>query len=206
MKTKEELVELGMYPDRRDDVIYIVGYIYDLLPEINSREELKKKIEEVRTYLDKNRGLINNYNGNIALTESIIGVLRELGAIETKKYNKNNITSNKTGIYGIYIEDELVYIGKTDVGFQKRLYMHKYSMEHIEKSGNKDFYTALKKASNEGKEIKLVPLVVIEDLKVKGHDNFTFNDIKMMELSLITAIKPKYNIEGVHIPYDFSHK
>lgn len=206
MKTREELVALGMYPNRRDDVVYIVGYIYDLLPEIKNREELNKKIEEVRTYLDKNRGLINNYDGNIALARSVVNVLRDDLKVLDKEKESIYCTSNKTGIYGIYIENELVYIGKTDVGFQKRLYGHKHLMEHPEESHNKEFYITLKKASDEGKEIKLVPLIVIEDLKINGHDNFTFDDIKMMEFSLITVMKPKYNIEGVHTPYDFGHK
>ena len=217
MKTKEELIELGMYPNKRVDVVYILGYIYDLLPDIKTKEELINKIEEVREYLDQHREIINNYDGQIALSKSIIKALQESFNIY---YNETNIrrkeekeqktTLDKSGIYGIYIEDELVYIGKTTRSFRRRLYDHRTLTNTIDKIGknahNEKFYKALKKAKEENKEIKFVPLIVLEDLKVIGHNKFSYTDIKMMEFSLISVLKPKYNIEGIYIPYDFNHK
>lgn len=214
MKTKEELIKLGMYSNRRIDTVYILGNIYDLLPELHTKEQVIEKIEEIREYLNQHREIINNYEGDIVLSKSILNALEQDFNINYKREKSKIMTKedypnlDKTGIYGIYIENELIYIGKTTTSFRQRFYGYRTRIKNIDtmENNNKNFYKALKEAKDNGKNVRMIPLIVIEDLEVKGHNKFTYTDIKMMELALITTLKPKYNIEGVYIPYDFSHK
>ena len=83
-----------------------------------------------------------------------------------------------TGIYGIYVNDELVYIGKTLNSFAKRFDNHNYYMRHSDKGSQmyKDL-SLLKKAGN---HIYMKPLVILEELKV----NRIISKIEILENKL----------------------
>lgn len=111
--------------------------------------------------------------------------------INEEKIKLNNI-ENKHGIYGIYVNNILIYIGKTTTSFKARFQQHKYFM-NVEK--NKDYlYQILKCAKQNNQTITLKPLIVVEDLKVQYP--IKDRDLDAMELALITLYKPQCNIEG----------
>ena len=119
-----------------------------------------------------------------------------------KKYLGLQKISDKTyGIYGIYVDDELIYIGLTMTSFQQRYNEHK---GHIRNGtqGNMILYPYLRKAQNEGRQIELRPLISNNDLKTNTKlERRNWEDI---ELGLITLYKPICNQEGRTIAYVFS--
>lgn len=101
------------------------------------------------------------------------------------------------GIYGIYCDKELIYIGKTDVSFEERFKQHKINMEQ-----NKDQYLYKYMRDNKDCYYELKPLINVKNIKTK--EKITNKDIEMMELALITLFKPKCNIQGILQDYIFS--
>lgn len=121
-------------------------------------------------------------------------------AEERKKKQAIKENSDR-GIYGIYCNDKLIYIGKTNVSFEARFKQHK---EAVESKSTIQFlykYIVQQKEQNNA-EITMKPLVNIKELKVKG--KITNRDIEAMELALIDLYKPICNIQGVKQDYEFS--
>jgi len=124
-RDKKFLIEKGLYPSCRADTFYIIGSIYDEVCENHYFDY--DKIEELRTYLDQHRELIDNATYSIVEAKYIVRKFKESFEEEkvasrinlnhlVKKYSiKNNYKEwqKKTGVYGIFIDDTLVYIGST---------------------------------------------------------------------------------------------
>ena len=103
-----------------------------------------------------------------------------------------------TGIYGIYVNYELVYIDKTMKGFGERFNNHKYYIKHPDKGG--PMYKDLSLLKEAGNHIYMKPLVIIEELKTNRR--LTDSEVKAIELSFIYTFKPKYNEEGLTRKYN----
>ena len=103
-----------------------------------------------------------------------------------------------TGIDGIYVNDELVYIGKTLNSFAKRFDNHNYYMRHSDKGSKMYKDLSLLKAA--GNHIYMKPLVILEELKINRP--LTDSELKAIELSFIYAFRPKYNEEGLTRKYN----
>lgn len=174
-----------------------------------SRMYNEETYEEIYKDLNKNR---NKYNINETCSLTSKGTcdtyLDKIKEEEKKKINKKRkkrkvkekTLEQKTGIYGIYIENDLVYIGKTMRGFKTRFNEHRnnYLTE------GQYIYSLLREAKKQNKEIIMRPLVVLEDLEIQNsHFNFNNRDLSNMELALITFFQPKGNIEGRLKPYHF---
>lgn len=111
-----------------------------------------------------------------------------------------------TGIYGIYVEDELVYIGKTTQTFEKRFLQHKHYVDFPDDSETQyDMYYELAVARAQGKNIQLRPLFIIEYMQYDSLYNITNRDLESMEFALIWCYRPKYNICGIKKPYKYTH-
>lgn len=111
-----------------------------------------------------------------------------------------------TGIYGIYVDNNLVYIGKTTQSFQKRFYQHKHLMDFPDDSETQyDMYYELAVARAQGSCIQLRPLFIVEIVKYDSLYNITNRDLESMEFALISLMKPRYNILGVKKPYKYTH-
>lgn len=95
-----------------------------------------------------------------------------------------------SGIYGIYINNELVYIGMTCRNFEERWNEHRKCFE-AKMGSNYYLYTALKP----GDTLRFEKLIKVEDLKVNSA--ITRRDLEAMELALIRLYQPKYNYQGV---------
>ena len=150
-----------------------------------------EKYEDVIKDLDKNREKYNIKKYTNLVQEKTINKYIELYKqhIEVKKEEEIDI-NKATGIYGIYIDEELVYIGKTTTSFKTRFNSHKSNLF----TSDTYLYRTLRVAKSLGATIELVPLIVVENLKIdKPLKN---RDINMMELALIELYQPKCNIQG----------
>ena len=114
--------------------------------------------------------------------------------------------SDCTGIYGIYVDDVLVYIGKTTQSFQKRFLQHKHNMDYPEDSTTQyDMYYELAVARAQGSCIQLRPLFIAEYVPYDSLYEFTNRDLESMEFALIWYCRPRYNIKGLKQPYKYTH-
>lgn len=208
-RDKNFLIKKGMYPNCRKDVFYLVGYFYDdYMNDIFDEE----KVEEQRKYLDQHRELIDNEKDyDITLLETIKKRLGELkrGPLlkkEKKKKEFNNQVNlsydDKTGIYGIYIDNQLIYIGKTITSFKIRFKQHFNNIQD-EYNHKERVYDIIRKAKKENKKIELKPILILEDLKLKNKNTINNKELQCMEMALIATLKPIGNIEGVYAPYVF---
>lgn len=107
------------------------------------------------------------------------------------------------GVYGIYVENILVYIGKTNTNFWTRFLQHKSMMNQEVHETKGNLYKLLKAAKQNGKVITLRPIIIAEDLNVRG--KVKDRDIDAMELALITLYQPQCNIEGRLREYKFDN-
>ena len=112
-----------------------------------------------------------------------------------------------TGIYGIYVNNKLVYIGKTTQNFAKRFYQHKYYVDNPTKATGVKYhmYCELARARSEGASVEMIPIVIVEDLLYDSKLKINNRDIESMELALITFHRPRYNFSGVRCPYKYTH-
>ena len=111
-----------------------------------------------------------------------------------------------TGIYGIYVDGALVYIGKTTQSFQKRFYQHKHLIDFPDDSETQyDMYYELAVARAQGSCIQLRPLFIIENARYDSLYDITNRDLESMEFILISCYRPKYNICGTKKPYRYTH-
>lgn len=100
-----------------------------------------------------------------------------------------------SGIYGIFKNNEIVYIGKTTRPFITRFLEHYECLEREEKK-NKFIYKMLRKWKEEGYQIQAKPLICLENLKTRKSVN-----LGSIELGLIELYKPILNIEGKFLLY-----
>lgn len=108
-------------------------------------------------------------------------------------------------IYGIYVNDELWYVGKTTRALKKRFYEHKREMDKIRRGTydgtQEEFYKALVDAKDLGSVINMRILINTEEVLVNRE--IYDMDLQWMELALISHLQPKYNIEGIKKEYKF---
>ena len=229
-RDKNFLVEKGLYEGCREDTCYIIGMIYDEV--IDTGKFDIEKIEELRTYLDKNREVISNKDYPITLTNSVIKRFKESFLIKEKEdkvkikqeektvekihcevYSIQQLLENhsirkiytdwenKTGVYGIFVEDKLMYIGSTTVSFKARFLEHK---DFLKKKDDKMYlYKQLTLDLINNSKIEFRPLVIVEDLQMLHKKVINEKELKSMELALITVFQPKYNIAGRLQPFNF---
>lgn len=95
------------------------------------------------------------------------------------------------GIYGIWFEKELVYIGKTKRNFKRRFQEHlsgiKYNGDYLYREIRKF------KKENSNKTITFKPILKFN----KNVSNISDRDLSCMEYALISYLKPKLNRDGI---------
>ena len=106
-------------------------------------------------------------------------------------FDKVNVSGDRPnqlfGIYGIYINERLVYIGKTKNDFSKRFGNYKSEMKKVNKSSRK-IINILRKANKEGKKIEFRSIISSKNLPLSE------NDLKEYERMLIDRYKPEGNV------------
>ena len=138
---------------------------------------------------------INNKRAKYGLKKDTIIVSKKtidnyIGLYDVVQDKEKEIDYDKaTGVYGIYVNDKLVYIGQTANSFKARFQNHKSCL----KSSDQYLYRFLRVAKG---DITLKPLIVVEELKIAPGIKIKERDIKMMELALIDLYKPICNLQG----------
>lgn len=117
-------------------------------------------------------------------------------------YN-SKVNQKGKGIYGIYIDDELVYIGQTLTSFEKRFNQHRNNTYNENHKGQPLLYNTLRAAVKSGRRVRLIPLVDLGDLQVESWFTFDSRDLENMELALITVLQPRLNVQGKSAAYKF---
>lgn len=114
--------------------------------------------------------------------------------------------SSCTGIYGIYVENELVYIGKTTQSFQKRFNQHKRLIDYPDDSETQyEMYYELAVARAQGKAVQLRPLIIAEYIPYNSLYDLTNRDLESMEFALIWCYRPRFNVCGIQKPYRYTN-
>lgn len=165
-----------------------------------------EKYEDIYEDINENRTEYN-VKESILLTrkDTVLDYLKQIEGKEIieeeeqKKGRKSKVKEElrKSGIYGIYVNETIVYIGKTETSFQTRFTQHKHNTLSIDSP--MPLYSYLRQQISQGHSIHLKPLITIEDLQIDG--KLTSRDIKAMELALIDLYKPICNIQGRIAPY-----
>lgn len=101
------------------------------------------------------------------------------------------------GIYGIFENDELIYVGETSKSFVERFRAHSKCVK--ENSSISEMYSYIKDNFEENK-FCMRPLVEV-DSRVKLTGELQLRDIQSIELGFITCFRPKFNIMGVFKEY-----
>lgn len=98
------------------------------------------------------------------------------------------------GVYGIYVNGHLYYIGSTQ-DFEKRFKEHQAKL----RADSKELYVY--KLIHKGDDVKFEILIKTKDIKVERQ--LERRDIEDMELALITLYQPIGNIAGRLQPYRY---
>lgn len=98
------------------------------------------------------------------------------------------------GVYGIYVNGRLFYIGSTQ-DFEKRFKEHQIKL----RTNSKELYVY--KLIQKGDVVEYKPLIKTKDIKVERQ--LERRDIEDMELALITLYQPIGNIAGRLQPYRY---
>lgn len=108
--------------------------------------------------------------------------------------------TNEIGIYGIFVDDKIVYIGKTTTSFKKRYQQH---LTHVKNNDPTFKYEMLRKYKEEGCHIYLRPLITVEQLSVLTNRVIDKEVLGWIELSFIIYFKPELNDDGIYHKYKF---
>lgn len=199
MITKERIEQIVGHGIRQDTYIFVKrlkqGHAYkDIYKDLDNNRELfgiKKDINLVREKTCRN----------------IIEKIDKIGGwkveLEEEEKVKNNWES-KRGIYAISIDDTIIYIGKTYDSFKKRFQSHKYKFNN--KENDEYLYRELRIAKEQGKQLHMYPLIILEDVSRRNELHLTEKDLNVMELTLISLYQPRCNIEGVLKPYQMRYR
>lgn len=113
-----------------------------------------------------------------------------------KAFSKRKYTTSieKGGVYGVYRNGELIYIGST-TNFDKRWGEHKRCMK------NRDYKLYFYKLFEPGDRVEFK--ILIDGSKLEADRTITTTDLKTMEYALIAVFNPIGNIAGRVQPFRY---
>lgn len=171
-------------------------YVEWILNRLRPTEECIKLVEEKQKELMKEHSLEQeNFEKKKKEFEE---ACNNKDMKRAKEILNENITltsgKNKGYIYGIKIDNELVYIGKTIRPLKERISEHIECMlnKNIKNSQQNYLYKAMRECNGYKFEV------------IKEFSNINNYDLELKEKQLIEEFRPKYNYEGVKVDYRFS--
>ena len=102
----------------------------------------------------------------------------------------------KSGIYALYLDEKLLYIGMTEKTFYHRLCEHCACIDT--NNDTQKLYIALCKNKISSAEITLKPLFIKEDAKI---ERITSYDLETIEYGFIQCFNPPLNAAGIDSIY-----
>lgn len=207
------LYELGFGLRTREDTLFIFRTMYEKLVKEGLNDTTLGNIEYIRKELDKHREYISNKTYSIISMTTILQRIKDYNICEIPQdinieniipipislvFNQIESKVKNTGIYGIYIDDKLAYIGKITTSFEQRFKEHNKNI-----NDTMYIHKLMREAKKDGLSVYMKPIITLEDLKMEGKKVINNKELECMELALITAYKPIGNIEGRIKPYVF---
>lgn len=159
----------------------------------HSKTNSRKDYFSLRRYLELVLNHMIPKNNNIIFN---ISEEEKQKDIERKKDKKINEIMTEGGIYGIYENNELVYIGMTMRNFQIRWNEH---LENIKEQTDKLPLYRLIDPNNQ-----ITFKILLNKKYMFSNSEITRRDLEAMEFALIQEHKPKYNFSGRVQEYIFS--
>ena len=105
---------------------------------------------------------------------------------------------NHYGVYGLYRNNQLVYIGSTSRPFKERIREHYQNIQKTIETGKSNFQVY----SLFAKEDKISVSILIDMYEV-GYKQLTERDLRAMELAMITYFAPVGNVSGLKQGFQF---
>lgn len=184
-KTLEPLSKFVEYKEQ----VYGISHIAMIVPNNYKEICLEDQKQLSKPYWTYNQ----NYYRWFGTQKEFDAMIAKIKKEEQKQIRKDKGISNG-GVYGVYRNGQLIYVGST-TNFEQRWKDHK---SHIK---NKDyklyFYKLIKPEDNV--EFK----ILIDGSKLKADKTLTATDLKTMELALITLSQPIGNIAGRLQPFRY---
>lgn len=131
--------------------------------------------------------------------QNLSGIYQEEIEVEEVADKKDN-QSNHPGIYAIYADDEIIYIGSTKQSF-KEAYKRHLSIVNHPKEREQHIYKVIRSKKEKGCAISLKPLIDFMDIELKEGQILKDRDINAMVLGLIKVFNPVGNALGRFIPF-----
>lgn len=166
------------------------NYIRTLLNKLRPCEELSKELLEKAEKEKEER--LKKLENRVVVEDKA-----EKEADALAEYNYNRVKKNSNGyVYGIKVDGELVYIGKTIRPLKERIKEHIECMldRTINNNQQKYLYEAM----------RLCEIGYKFEVLYESQNKISNHELEMIEKVLIENIKPKYNYEGVKVPYRFT--
>lgn len=151
------------------------------------------------------------YDDEIYIKETCIDRIKDKTLLKPLRWNiyrkkkPHNIIVVKTlpndsnrhrGVYGVWVNDELFYIGSTNRSFEERFAEHQINLQT--KSNKLSWYSKIKPTD----KIEYIPIIDITEVNCDRALDAT--DIQSMELALILAYRPEGNIAGIKTEFKYN--
>lgn len=151
------------------------------------------------------------YNDDIYIKETCINRIKDKNLLKPLNWNiyrkskPHGIIVTKTlpndskrhrGVYGVWVNDELFYIGSTNRSFEERFAEHQINLQ-IQNNELK-WYSKIKPTD----KIEYIPIIDVTEVNCDRELDAT--DIKSMELALIIAYRPEGNIAGIKTKFKYN--
>lgn len=105
---------------------------------------------------------------------------------------------NHYGIYGLYRNNQLVYIGSTSRPFKERIREHYQNIQKAIETGKSNFQIYSLFTKNDK-----VSVSILIDMYEVGYKQLTERDLRAMELAMITYFAPVGNVSGLKYGFQF---
>lgn len=105
---------------------------------------------------------------------------------------------NHYGVYGLYRNNQLVYIGSTSRPFKERIREHYQNIQKAIETGKSNFQVYSLFTRNDK-----VSVSILIDMYEVGYKQLTERDLRAMELAMITYFAPVGNVSGLKYGFQF---
>lgn len=175
---------------------------------LHHKKEYEEKLfaEGMKIEQDPKNGRKKLYTINdLAKIKGIHHTLKRQEKEETVYRNINFENDSGYGVYGIYINNQLVYIGSTSVRFHHRFIQHRHNIfKPYETNRSEQLYILLREALANNKIITMKPIIDLTKEQTKCHSkDFSRREVECMEFALIKIFRPIGNAAGVTAPFVF---
>ena len=203
----KKIEELREYLDKNREIVnnkdYSISLTSSIIKRFKESFNIDFKIEGEIPVQDKAKSKKVKTNVNTKEDIEYCNIYNVKDLLENNSIRKVYTDwENKTGVYGIFVNNNLVYIGSTSISFKDRFLEHKGYIRN--NSEIMYLYKKLKLDLENNCNVEFKPLIILEDLQMLHKKTINKKELKCMEFALIMVLQPKYNIAGRLQPFNFS--